>query len=196
MTTPQDLLFVVLDVRADRPVERGDLSLALAGAELLDLLGAGVAELREDLIVPTSGHLTGDRLLDEAAAALVREEPYEPVRDWLWRRGDGLAATYTDALEPGGSGLRHLFRRPEPADSAERRQAAERWAVREPVLTGLAAELGIGEPGVKGGTEENPEDDRVALVLATVGEALTELEAVRQRRRIEEDAFDNVWRAP
>ncbi|WP_018544693.1 GOLPH3/VPS74 family protein [Streptomyces sp. LaPpAH-108] len=195
MTTPQDLLFVVLDVRADRPVERGDLSLALAGAELLDLLGAGVIELREDLIVPTSGHLTGDQLLDEAAGALVREEPYESVADWLWRRGDGLAATYTDALEPGGSGLRQLFRRAEPTDSAERRQAAERWAVREPVLTGLAAELGIGEPGAKS-AEDGPEDDRVALVLATVGEALTELEAVRQRRRIEEDAFDNVWRAP
>ncbi|MEU4153686.1 GOLPH3/VPS74 family protein [Streptomyces sp. NPDC026659] len=195
MTTPQDLLFVVLDVRADRPVERGDLSLALAGAELLDLAGAGVVSLREDRIVPTSGHLTGDRLLDEAAAALVREEPYESVEDWLWRRGNGLAAAYTAALEPGGSGLRHLFKRAEPADSAGRRQAAERWAVREPVLTGLAAELGIGEPGAKS-AEEGAEDDRVALVLAAVGDALTELEAVRQRRRIEEDAFDNVWRAP
>ncbi|MFD8910798.1 GPP34 family phosphoprotein [Streptomyces sp. NPDC059575] len=195
MTTPQDLLFVVLDVRADRPVERGDLSLALAGAELLDLAGAGVVSLREDRIVPASGHLTGDRLLDEAAAALVREEPYESVEDWLWRRGNGLAAAYTAALEPGGSGLRHLFKRAEPADSAERRQAAERWAAREPVLTGLAAELGIGEPGAKS-PEDGAEDDRVALVLAAVGDALTELEAVRQRRRIEEDAFDNVWRAP
>ncbi|MYQ47709.1 GPP34 family phosphoprotein [Streptomyces sp. SID4985] len=195
MTTPQDLLFVVLDVRADRPVERGDLSLALAGAELLDLAGAGVVSLREDRIVPTSGHLTGDRLLDEAAAALVREEPYESVEDWLWRRGNGLAAAYTAALEPGGSGLRQLFRRAEPADSAERRRAAERWAVREPALTGLAAELGIGEPGAKS-AEEDAEDDRLALVLAAVGDALTELEAVRQRRRIEEDAFDNVWRAP
>ncbi|MEW2132156.1 GPP34 family phosphoprotein [Streptomyces sp. NPDC005435] len=195
MTTPQDLLFVVLDVRAERPVERGDLSLALAGAELLDLVGAGVVEVREERIVPASGHLTGDRLLDQASSVLVREEPYESVEDWLWRRGDGLAATYTAALEPGGSGLRQLFKRAEPGDSAERRQAAERWAVREPVLTGLAAELGIGEPGAKG-TEENPESDTVALVLAAVGDALTELEAVRQRRRIEEDAFDNVWRAP
>lgn len=39
-------------------------------------------------------------------------------------------------------------------------------------------------------------DDSVVTVLAAVGEALTELEGVRQRHRIEEDAYDNVWRAP
>ena len=31
-------------------------------------------------------------------------------------------------------------------------------------------------------------------VLATVGDAVMELDAVRQRRDIEQAAFDNVWR--
>lgn len=39
MTTPQDLFLVSVDVPGARPVEQGDLSLALAGAELIDLLG-------------------------------------------------------------------------------------------------------------------------------------------------------------
>jgi hypothetical protein len=37
-------------------------------------------------------------------------------------------------------------------------------------------------------------DDAVAIVLAVVNDALMELEAVRQRRAIEEAAFDNIWR--
>ena len=37
-------------------------------------------------------------------------------------------------------------------------------------------------------------DDAVETVLATVHDALMELEAVRQRRAIEKAAFDNVWR--
>ncbi|MGW4289043.1 GPP34 family phosphoprotein [Streptomyces sp. NPDC004673] len=210
MTTPQDLLFVTLDVPADRPVEQGDLSLALAAAELLDLRTAQVVTLRDDLIVPISGHLTGDPMLDKAAAALIRTEPYESAEDWLWRRGDGLSAAYRDELEhtePSGSGLRQLFRRADRSvdriDSEARRHAADRWARHEPLLVGLAAALGIEEPEheeavAHAGDERGDEqvDDRVAVVLAALGEALTELEAVRQRRRIEEDAFDNVWRAP
>ncbi|MEU6813756.1 GPP34 family phosphoprotein [Streptomyces sp. NPDC046860] len=207
MTTPQDLLFVALDVPADRPVEQGDLSLALAAAELLDLLGAGVVTLRDDRIVPVSGHLTGDPMLDRAAGAVVRAEPYESAEDWLWRRGDGLSAAYRDVLEhaePPGSGLRQLFRRADRSvdriDSEARRHAAGRWARHEPVLVGLAAALGIEDPEHRGpehgGPVEGAEDDRVAVALAALGEALTELEGVRQRRRIEEDAFDNVWRAP
>ncbi|MFI8350616.1 GPP34 family phosphoprotein [Streptomyces sp. NPDC085596] len=202
MTTPQDLLFVALDVPADRPVEQGDLSLALAAAELLDLLTAQVVTLRDDRIVPLSEHLTGDRLLDEAGAALIRAEPYESAEDWLWRRGDGLSAAYRDALEhaePSGSGLRQLFRRADRSvdriDSDARRHAAGQWARHEPVLAGLAAALGIEDPEHEGAAE-SVKDDRVAVVLAALGQALTELEAVRQRRRIEEDAFDNVWRAP
>ncbi|MFD4789892.1 GPP34 family phosphoprotein [Streptomyces sp. NPDC058459] len=200
MTTPQDLLFVALDVPADRPVEQGDLSLALAAAELLDLLTAQVVTLRDDRIVPVSGHLTGEPMLDKAAGALIRTEPYESAEDWLWRRGDGLSAAYRDALEhaePSGTGLRQLFRRADRSvdhiDSEARRHAADRWARHEPLLVGLAAALGIEEPEHEAASTE---DDRVAVVLAALGEALTELEAVRQRRRIEEDAFDNVWRAP
>ncbi|MEU6386372.1 GPP34 family phosphoprotein [Streptomyces bauhiniae] len=218
MTTPQDLLFVALDVPADRPVEQGDLSLALAAAELLDLLVAQVVTLRDDVIVPVSGHLTGEPMLDKAAASLIRTEPYESAEDWLWRRGDGLSAAYRDELEhtePSGSGLRQLFRRADRSvdriDSEARRHAADRWARHEPLLVGLAAALGIEEPdheetATTAEHDENAEndkadtadkvDDRVAVVLAALGEALTELEAVRQRRRIEEDAFDNVWRAP
>ncbi|NEB91398.1 GPP34 family phosphoprotein [Streptomyces bauhiniae] len=206
MTTPQDLLFVALDVPADRPVEQGDLSLALAAAELLDLLVAQEVTLRDDVIVPVSGHLTGDPMLDKAAASLIRAEPYESAEDWLWRRGDGLSAAYRDELEhtePSGSGLRQLFRRADRSvdriDSDARRHAADRWARHEPLLVGLASALGIEEPEheeAAAHAEDDKVDDRVAVVLAALGEALTELEAVRQRRRIEEDAFDNVWRAP
>ncbi|TGN81786.1 GPP34 family phosphoprotein [Streptomyces bauhiniae] len=206
MTTPQDLLFVALDVPADRPVEQGDLSLALAAAELLDLLAAQVVTLRDDVIVPVSGQLTGDPMLDKAAASLIRTEPYESAEDWLWRRGDGLSAAYRDELEhtePSGSGLRQLFRRAdrsvERIDSDARRHAADRWARHEPLLAGLASALGIDEPEHEEPAEhaeDDKVDDRVAVVLAALGDALTELEAVRQRRRIEEDAFDNVWRAP
>ncbi len=39
-------------------------------------------------------------------------------------------------------------------------------------------------------------DEALVTVLAAVNDALTELEAVRQRRRIENAAFDNIWRAP
>lgn len=37
-------------------------------------------------------------------------------------------------------------------------------------------------------------DDTTATVLAAVNDALMELEAVRQRRAIEDAAFDNIWR--
>ncbi|MFE4552342.1 GPP34 family phosphoprotein, partial [Streptomyces sp. NPDC056785] len=36
----------------------------------------------------------------------------------------------------------------------------------------------------------------VGTVLDAVHDAETELEAVRQRRSIENAAFDNIWRAP
>ncbi|MEU6090290.1 GPP34 family phosphoprotein [Streptomyces sp. NPDC047085] len=229
MTTPQDLLFVTLDVPSSRPVEQGDLSLALAGAELVDLLAAEAVTLDDDRIVPGLAPATGDRLLDDAAAALTRQAPYETVEDWLWRRGRGLASAYAaerEAQEHGG-GSRHRWLRPRaerraPVDSPARRHAAERWASREPVLVGFAAALGIpkGTPEEDADTapdhapdstrDERPDDtpdsspdnatdlpdDAVVTVLATVNGALTELEAVRQRRRIEDAAFDNVWRAP
>ncbi|MFS4095109.1 GOLPH3/VPS74 family protein [Streptomyces sp. AF1A] len=199
MTTPQDLFLVSLDVPAEYPVEQGDLSLALAGAELVDLLGVRALTLDGDRIVPAPTLTTGDRMLDEAGAALLRKEPYESVDDWLWRRGEGLAAAYRDALDAEGqlSGKRH--RRPHrgdraaAADTPARRHAADRWWSREPVLAGLAATLGIrGERP----PEEEVGDETVVTVLVAVGDAVTELDAVRERRRIENAAFDNIWRAP
>lgn len=200
MTTPQDLFLVSLDVPGEHPVAQGDLSLALAGAELIDLLGARALALEGERIVPGPVLTTGDRMLDEAGAALVRQEPYDTVEDWLWRRGQGLAVAYGDVLEADGqlTGMRRHWlpgrsRDAVPADTAARRHAADRWDSRDPVLTGLAATLGIpeGRP-----SPQEPEDEAVVTVLAAVGDAVTELEAVRERRRIENIAFDNIWRAP
>src|SRR3954463_9304337 len=98
MTTPRDLLIVALDAAPGRPVEPGDLSLALAGAEVIDLLGARALTLGGDRIVPGHPSATGDRLLDEAASSPARQVPYESVDDWLWRRGRGLSAAYLAAL--------------------------------------------------------------------------------------------------
>ncbi|MFC9494856.1 GPP34 family phosphoprotein [Streptomyces sp. NPDC056982] len=199
MTTARDLAIVALAERPDHPVEQGELSLALAGAEVFDLIEAKALIVDGDRLVPSAQAPTGDRLLDEAAAALVRQEPYESVEDWLWRRGRGLSSGYVDELEREGlmtrpRGLRNPLRsgRTEPVDSADRRRAEERWAGGEPVLAALAAAAGIrDEPA-----DDAPElaGDAVAAVLAAVGTAVQELQAVRQRRAIEDAAFDNVWR--
>ncbi|MFI9603962.1 GPP34 family phosphoprotein [Streptomyces sp. NPDC052043] len=201
MTTPRDLLIISMDVPSERPVEQGDLSLALAGAELADLLAAGAAGLDGDHIVPLPRRDTGDRLLDQAAASLRERTPHESVEDWLWRRGEGLAAAYHDALDAQGqlTGRRRRWLpvrgdREAPAGAPARREAAERWASGDPVIAGLAAAVGIeAEPGAP---LTAPDDDALVTVLATVNDAVTELEAVRQRRRIENAAFDNIWRAP
>ncbi|MGW5373765.1 GPP34 family phosphoprotein [Streptomyces sp. NPDC004009] len=200
MTTARDLFIVGTDVPGDRPVEQGDLSLALAGAELIDLLGARAATLEGDRVVPGPPMTLGDRMLDEAGSALVRREPYEKLDDWLWRRGEGLASAYFDVLDTEGqlTGERRPWfpRRPRgaaAADTAARRQATDRWESREPVLSTLAAALGI-QGGERAG--EDFTDEPVVAVLAAVGDAVTELTAVRQRREIENAAFDNIWRAP
>ncbi|SDP70662.1 Golgi phosphoprotein 3 (GPP34) [Streptomyces sp. cf386] len=199
MTTAQDLAIVALIVATDKPVAQGELSLALAGAELFDLIEARALDLDDDHIVPNAQAPTDDRLLDEAAAALVRQEPYESVEDWLWRRGRGLSSAYVDDLERIGLTTRPRGRRnplrteqTEPAYSAARRRAEERWAAGEPVLTTLAAAAGIGDEPAD--DTEALTDDTVTTVLAAVGDAVMELEAVRQRRAIEDAAFDNVWR--
>lgn len=89
MTTPRDLLIVSLDVPSAHPVGQGDLSLALAGAELVDLLRAGALALDGERVVPGADPAEPeDRLLREAGASLRREVPYESVEDWLWRRGE------------------------------------------------------------------------------------------------------------
>ncbi|MGW4980043.1 GOLPH3/VPS74 family protein [Streptomyces mirabilis] len=199
MTTPRDLLMIAMDVPSSRPVEQGDLSLALAGAELVDLIEAQAITLEDDLIVPGAQWTMGDRLLDGAVASLVRQRPYESVDDWLWRRGRGLSAAYRADLEAEGQLARPRHRwipfgggRTEAADSPDRSHADERWTAGEPILTVLAAAVGIHDES----TEEAASlvDDSVLTVLAAVNGAVTELEAVRQRRSIEDAAFDNIWR--
>ncbi|TPQ23956.1 GOLPH3/VPS74 family protein [Streptomyces sporangiiformans] len=199
MTTPRDLLITTMEIASDRPVEQGDLSLVLAGAELCDLIKAEALAVDGDRIVPGLPPPMDDRLLDSAASSLIREAPYESVEDWLWRRGQGLYATYLADLEAEGQVTRQRNRwlplrtdRTSLADSPARRHAAERWSSGDPVLAGLAAAVGIGgEP-----TEDlaGLADDAVVTVLAAVSDAVMELDAVRQRRSIEEAAFDNIWR--
>ncbi|MFF4101839.1 GPP34 family phosphoprotein [Streptomyces sp. NPDC001903] len=201
MTTAKDLFIIAMDPQPNHSVGQGDLSLALAGAELIDLIGAQVVTLDGDSIVPGGPSAPDDRLLGEASAALRRQVPYERVEDWLWRRGRDLAAAYQTALEADGEltagrGGRSLFgaERVELVDSPARRQARNRWEADEPVLAALAAVVGV----QKGSSEEelDLDDEAVTTVLAIVNDAVMELEAVRQRRSIEKAAFANVWRAP
>ncbi|MFG2965707.1 MULTISPECIES: GPP34 family phosphoprotein [unclassified Streptomyces] len=199
MTTPRDLFIVAVYDAAGRPVEQGDLSLALAGAELVDLAGTGAVTLDGDLIVPASRGEAGDRLLDEAVGALKRETPHESVEDWLWRRGRGLAAAYLTELETAGTVARERRRwlplpteRTTLADSPERARAHERWTSGEPVLAALAAAVGIQDEAAK--DLASTASDATVTVVAAVSDAVTELAAVRQRREIEDAAFDNVWR--
>ncbi|MEN8651457.1 GPP34 family phosphoprotein [Streptomyces sp. 21So2-11] len=200
MSTARDLLIVTLGKEPDAPVARGDLSLALAGAELIDLVRAGTVTLDGDRIVPGLRPATGDRLLDEAATAVVGQEPYESAEDWLWRRGRDLSSAYLTALEKEGLLTRARGRLiPVPtgrrtlADSPARHAAEERRASGEPVFAALTAAVGIGEEPAEGSWDHT--DDAVVAVLAAVGDAVTELEAVRQRRTIENAAYDNIWRA-
>ncbi|MFI9547712.1 GPP34 family phosphoprotein [Streptomyces sp. NPDC052016] len=199
MTTAQDLAIVALSAAARRPLEQGDLSLALAGAEMLDLIQARALVVEGDRILPSAQSPTGERMLDEAASSLVRQEPYESVEDWLWRRGRGLFSAYVADLERVGLATRPRGRliplrtgRPVPVDSPARRSAEERRASGEPVLATLAAAAGIQE--VSDDAAADLDDEKVATVLAAVGGAVMELEALRQRRAIENAAFDNVWR--
>ncbi|MFJ8751690.1 GPP34 family phosphoprotein [Streptomyces sp. NPDC102441] len=198
MTTAKDLFIIAMDPK--HSVGQGDLSLTLAGAELIDLIGAGAVALDGDRIVPDGPPTLDDRLMREAAAGLTRQAPYERIEDWLWRRGSDLSATYQAALEEDGeltpkrSG-RLLFgsERMEPVDTSAHRRAADRGR-EEPVLAALASVIGVGversedEPGL--------DDEAVTTVVAVVHDAVMELEAVRQRRAIERAAFANVWRGP
>ncbi|MEU0836635.1 GPP34 family phosphoprotein [Streptomyces sp. NPDC005969] len=199
MTTERDLALVTLGLPPDRSVEQGDLSLVLAAAEAIDLLESGALTLDGDRVVPGPRVTTGDRLLDQAPASLVRREPYETVGDWLWRRGARLAAAYAEDLEraglvvpPRGIGLRSQFTRTAPADSPERRRAEERRASGEPVLAALTAVLRTGDTQVD--DCRSADGDAANAVLAAVGDAVTELQAARLRRDVEGNAFDNIWR--
>ncbi|MFJ3881659.1 GPP34 family phosphoprotein [Streptomyces sp. NPDC090077] len=198
MTTARDLLLLALDGTAGRTAEQGDLSLALAGAEAIDLLGAGAVRLDGDRIVPAGERALPDRLLAEAAASLVGDAPFESLTDWLWRRGSGLAKGYRAVLESEGELVREprrgLFARagePAAADTPARRRARARRAAAEPVLAALLAAVVHGE-----GDEDAPDvtDDDSAAVLAAVNDAVVELASERQRRAVDEAAFDNIWR--
>ncbi|MFF3606853.1 GPP34 family phosphoprotein [Streptomyces sp. NPDC002463] len=200
MTTARDLALFVLDLPPERAVEPGDLSLALAGAEAVDLLKGGSLALDGDRMAPRSDRATGDRLLDQALASVVRQQSWQTIQSWLWRRGKDLAETYARDLERTGRLGRPRRHgpwlgavRPLKADSAERSRA-RLLTSGDPVLVALTALLGIGdfEPGTVGDVDG---DASVATVLAAVGDAVTELEAVRLRRGVEAEAFDNMWRA-
>jgi hypothetical protein len=175
------------------------LSLALAGAEVIDLLDLQAIRLDGERIVPVRRPAAGDRLLDEAALSLVRQEPYESVGDWLWRRGRGLFSSYLAALEADGQvirqrGRRRLFRtgRLMLVDSPAHRAAAKRWTSGDAVLAALAAAVGI--HGERTADSPGIADDPAATVLAAVNAAVMELGLVRQQRAIEGAAFDNIWR--
>ncbi|MFJ3581987.1 GPP34 family phosphoprotein [Streptomyces sp. NPDC090127] len=201
MTTAKDLFVITLDPGPERAVGQGDLSLALAGAELIDLIDAGAIAVDGDHIVPGGSPTPDDRLLGEAATLLVRQSPYESVEDWLWRRGRDLSAAYQDALMEDGELTRKRTgrlsfgpERVEPVDTPARRRAVGRWEEKEPVLTALASAVGLDGPD----SDEEPglDDEAVTTVVAAVHDAVMELEAVRQRRTIENTAFANLWRGP
>ncbi|MFJ8923972.1 Golgi phosphoprotein 3 (GPP34) [Streptomyces sp. LamerLS-316] len=201
MTTAKDLFIITMDPRPEPPVGQGDLSLALAGAELVDLLGAGAVTVDGDRIVPGGPSAPDDPLLGDAAAQLTRQPPYERIEDWLWRRGRDLSAAYQAGLEKDGeltrkrSGRLSLGSdRVEPADTAGRRRAVARRDEREPVLTALASAVGIDDG--RGDDEAGLGDEAVTTVVAAVHDAVMELEAVRQRRTIENASFANLWRGP
>ncbi|MFC9112758.1 MULTISPECIES: GOLPH3/VPS74 family protein [Streptomyces] len=199
MTTARDLALVSADPPGGAVVERGDLSLALAGAELIDLLAAGALTLDGTRLVPGGPPGTSDALLSEAAERLRDGGPGESVEDWLWRRGRDLAARYRAVLEEEGlvpperRGRNPLRRhRDAAADPSAAARARERWASGDPVLGALAAAAGLTERGSEEQSDGLTDDH--AAVLAAVLQAVTELAGERQRRTIEAAAFDNIWR--
>ncbi|MER8047181.1 GPP34 family phosphoprotein [Streptomyces sp. NPDC094032] len=205
MSTARDLLTIALDAAPDGSVRQGELSLALAGAELVDLLAEGAVTLDRDVIVPADAIGLDDALLAQGAASLVREAPYEYVDDWLWRRGRDLAGAYVAAFTMEGRLIQERRRwaplttgRVVVSDSPDHRRAQERLDAGEPVLVDLATAAGIEAGPTVGTAPEEPgrTDGPERTVLAAVEDAVTELAAVRQRRTIEQAAFDNVWRAP
>lgn len=201
MTTAKDLFIIAMAPMPDHSVGQGDLSLALAGAELIDLIGAGAVAVDGDRIVPVGTPTPDDRLLGEAAAGLIQQLPYERIEDWLWRRGQELSTAYQAALEEDGELTRKRSGRSlfgsthmEQVDTPASRRAADRWEEQEPVLAALASVVGIGDE--RSDDASGLDDEAVTTVVAIVHDAVMELEAVRQRRSIEKAAFANLWRGP
>ncbi|MEU1617719.1 GPP34 family phosphoprotein [Streptomyces sp. NPDC005722] len=202
MTTPRDLIVTALERAPEHAVEPGDLSLALAAAEAVDLLAARAVALDGDRLVPGAEPAISDPLLAGAAAALVREAPYESPGDWLWRRGRGLADVYLTDLAAEGEVVRERHRnwlvrdtRTVLTDSRARRRAADRLAADEPVLAALARTLGLREgPAAEAAPEVT--DPSAARMLAALDDALAELAAERRRRsrRQADAAAENVRR--
>ncbi|MEV8563155.1 GPP34 family phosphoprotein [Streptomyces sp. NPDC051917] len=69
MTTARDLVLVAPGMPSGRLVAQEDLSLALAGAEAVDLLQNRALSLDGDCLVRGPRTATGDSLLDRAAAS-------------------------------------------------------------------------------------------------------------------------------
>ncbi|MFE2543401.1 GPP34 family phosphoprotein [Actinacidiphila glaucinigra] len=202
MTTPRDLIITALELAAEPAVEPGDLSLALAAAEAVDLLAAGAVALDGDRLVPGGHPEIADPLLAEAAASLVRTAPYEAPGDWLWRRGRGLADVYLTALAAEGQVVRERHRnwlvrdtRTVLTDSRARRRAADRLAADEPVLAALTTTLGL-RRGPAADAAPGVSDPAATRVLVALDDALAELASERRRRsrRQADAAAENVRR--
>lgn len=189
-----------MDMPSSRPVERGDLSLALAGAELIDLLRGAAVRLDGDRLVPEPAPPMDDRLLEEAASSFTGAD--ESVNDWLWTRGRGLAAAYLAAFEAEGQltaqrtrrwGLLRTSRKV-LVDSLARQRAANRWAADEPVLAALAAVVGIRDR--RAGDYPDVADENASTVLTAVTAAVGELADERQRRdrKLDDAAVTNYRR--
>ncbi|MET9223747.1 GPP34 family phosphoprotein [Streptomyces sp. NPDC088197] len=115
MTTPRDLIVVAMDVPPDLLVDRGDLSLALAGAELIDLIAAKELTLRGDRVVPVprpeGERRTADRLLGEALTAYETATRSAEAAD----RDPGRATDKATERAAGEAADRPTGKRAEPA---------------------------------------------------------------------------------
>ena len=201
MTTSRDLLLTVMDRPEGRGVDRGDLSLALAGAETVDLLAARAVTLDGDRLAAVPGGEAGEELLDQALALLARESAGESVDDWLWRRGKGLPDVYLAALEADGTLVREQVRRwgflrdgrLVLADSAARRRAGHRWSADDPVFVALAAAVGLREEDTPPDLE--PPGGPVGEVLDAVRHAVLELTEERRLRTTRLDRANALYRS-
>src|SRR4051812_47115612 len=135
MTTPRDLLIVAMDVPPDLLVDRGDLSLALAAAELIDLLAAKTLALRGDRVVPGP-----------------RPDGEEPDRDPLL--GEALVA-YGAATRSGEGGAATRSGGDEDEGGDEGRDADPGQEPHEAPAPGPAPET-AGDAATAGGASGNP----------------------------------------